>query len=62
MPLPLKAAPHPSDPIQPPASALPPRPRPPALAPQVVDDMNKARTDDLADVQPNLAGLKPKLA
>jgi hypothetical protein len=34
----------------------------PALPLQVVDDMNKARTDDLADVQPNLAGLKPKLA
>lgn len=32
------------------------------LRTQVVDDMNKARTDDLADVQPNLAGLKPKLA
>lgn len=28
---------------------------------QVLDDMNKARTDDLADIQPNLAALKPKL-
>lgn len=32
------------------------------LRTQVVDDMNKARTDDLADVPTNLAGLKPKLA
>jgi hypothetical protein len=29
--------------------------------PQVLDDMNKARTDDLADIQPSLEGLKPKL-
>ncbi len=28
---------------------------------QVLDDMNKARTDDLADIQPNLAALKAKL-
>ena len=28
---------------------------------QVLSDMNKARTDDLADIQPSLTGLKPKL-
>ncbi|EFN54209.1 expressed protein [Chlorella variabilis] len=27
----------------------------------VLSDMNKARTDDLADIQPSLTGLKPKL-
>ncbi|KAL4429568.1 hypothetical protein ABPG77_008617 [Micractinium sp. CCAP 211/92] len=31
------------------------------LRTQVLDDMNKARTDDLADIQPDLSGLKPKL-
>lgn len=28
---------------------------------QVLDDMNKARTEDLSEITPNLSGLKPKL-
>lgn len=44
---------------QPQPHPSPPHPTPP----QVMEDMNKARAsaDDLADVQPDLAGLKPKL-
>lgn len=36
-------------------------PPPPSAPAQVLEDVKKARTDDLADIQPDLAGLKPKL-
>ncbi len=36
-------------------------PAPPPQPGQVVADINKARDEDVADIQPNLAALKPKL-
>lgn len=44
---------------QPGAPFPPPLPSP--LPTQVVADINKQRDEDVADIQPNLAALKPKL-
>lgn len=46
--------------LRPPASTRPCTAHPPPS--QVVDDVAKARTEDLADLQLDLGKLKPKLA